>query len=123
MQVMEIALVLLLVGLALFQVLLALGAPLGEAAWGGKHKNVLPAKLRISSAFSALLVLFMLSVVLSSAGVVAIYPDVFETIVLWIMTVYFAIGIVMNAVSKSKIERLWSPYSAVLCILCFLVVY
>jgi len=34
-----------------FQVLLALGFPLGQSAWGGKHKK-LPPSLRVASPFS-----------------------------------------------------------------------
>ena len=39
-------------GLMLFQILLALGYPLGEAAWGGYYTE-LPAGMRIASALSA----------------------------------------------------------------------
>ncbi|MGI5242421.1 hypothetical protein [Dactylosporangium sp. CA-139066] len=42
-----------LAGVAAFQVALALGAPLGHAAWGGAY-TVLPAGLRAGSAASAL---------------------------------------------------------------------
>ncbi|MCA1734876.1 MAG: hypothetical protein LC739_01815 [Actinobacteria bacterium] len=40
---------------ALFQIMLALGVPWGAAAWGGRNAGVLPTKLRIASAASALL--------------------------------------------------------------------
>ena len=36
---------------------------------------------------------------------------------LWFTAIYFGIGIIMNAISRSKIERIWSLYSAVLCVL------
>ena len=39
-------------GLMCFQILLALGFPYGQAAWGGKHIK-LPSRLRIASLFSA----------------------------------------------------------------------
>lgn len=39
---------------AIFQILLAIGLPLGEAAWGGTHR-VLPPHLRVASALSSLL--------------------------------------------------------------------
>ena len=42
----------LLGGLAVFQALLALGAPLGAFAWGGQHR-VLPTRLRVGSAVSS----------------------------------------------------------------------
>ncbi len=40
----------------LFQLALALGAPLGRAAWGGRHEGVLPTRLRAASAFAAIVV-------------------------------------------------------------------
>lgn len=121
MQLPEIVLVGMLWVLVLFQLALALGAPLGEAAWGGKHKNVLPKNLRIASLFSAVSLLFMSLIVLSAVGPVSIYPEAFTVAVLWVMAVYFAIGVVMNAISRSRIERIWAPYSAVLCILCLVI--
>jgi len=48
----------LFVSIAVFQVLLSLGFPLGEFAMGGYYK-VLPKKLRIASAANALILLFM----------------------------------------------------------------
>ena len=110
-------LVVLLSGLVVFQALLAFGAPLGKAAWGGQHNSVLPRKLRISSAISVLFLLFVISVVLSFTDTVSLYANSFEKVFLWIMAIYFGIGVIMNAISRSKIERIWSPYSAVLCVL------
>ena len=46
-----IALTVILALLAVFQLALVLGAPLGRFAWGGTHR-VLPARLRIGSAVS-----------------------------------------------------------------------
>lgn len=48
------ALVVLLAGVAGFQAALAAGAPLGEAAWGGRHPGVLPRELRLASAAACL---------------------------------------------------------------------
>ena len=46
-----IALSVILLALAIFQLALALGAPLGRFAWGGQHR-VLPVRLRIGSAIA-----------------------------------------------------------------------
>ncbi|HBO64765.1 TPA: hypothetical protein DD425_02275 [Candidatus Saccharibacteria bacterium] len=110
-------LVLLLGGLVVFQVLLALGAPFGKAAWGGQHTSVLPRKLRVASAISVVLLLCIISVVLSFTGIVTLYPNAVALGILWVSAVYFGVGVVMNAISRSRIERVWSPYSAVICIL------
>ena len=91
---------------ALFQVALAIGAPWGAAAWGGQHPGVLPARTRWASAGSAL--------VLASVAVVAGTPDLVGPVlrrrVLVGATGYFALGTVINAASRSPVERaIWTP--------------
>ena len=54
-------------GLLCFQILLALGFPLGKAAWGGKYKK-LPPGFRIASLFSAGIMVFASIFVLEKAA-------------------------------------------------------
>ena len=94
---------------AVFQVALADGAPLGVAAWGGKHPGALPPRLRRASGVSAL--------VLGSLAVVAATPDLLGPTprrrVLLGATGYFALGTAMNAASRSPVERaIWTPVAA-----------
>jgi hypothetical protein len=56
---------------AIFQILLALALPFGRAAWGGTHR-VLPPRLRIASALSALPLSLGAWIVLARTGVLAI---------------------------------------------------
>lgn len=104
-------------GVALFQALLAFGFPYGKAAWGGLHPGVLPRNLRIGSAITSLFFIFSILVVLSKARILVLFPASFENGLLWFLTLYFFIGIIMNAISRSKLERWWAPYVAVLFIL------
>jgi hypothetical protein len=91
--------------LAVLQLLLITGAPLGRFAWGGQH-DVLPTRLRIGSAVS--IALYALFAVLMLEGVA-----------LWVLTAYFALGIVLNAVSRSRPERLvMTPVAVVLAAVC-----
>jgi hypothetical protein len=110
----------LLTVLIAFQLALALGAPLGAMAWGGRISGVLPRGLRIASAVAGLVIYpAILAVVLSAQGVVsADWLPVDPTVVLWILVVFFAIGAVVNALSRSPRERIWSPVSAVLAVCC-----
>jgi hypothetical protein len=39
--------------IAVFELLLAAGAPMGSAAWGGAHPGRLPSELRVASALAA----------------------------------------------------------------------
>lgn len=94
-----------LVLLAGFQLALAAGAPLGRLAWGGKHE-VLPPPLRIGSVVSILLYALMALVVLSRANIVNVFPNNVATVGTWLVSAYCLVGIVMNAVSRSKPERI-----------------
>lgn len=108
----------ILAALAVFQVALIIGAPIGRFAWGGQH-DVLPTKLRIASASSILLYGIFALVALASAGIMAI-PISSEIVVAltWILTGYFCLGIVMNGISRSKPERmLMTPVAAILALL------
>lgn len=60
--------------LAVFQVLLIAGAPLGRFAWGGQH-DVLPARLRIGSAVSIALYAVFAVLMLQAAGAFSVLPD------------------------------------------------
>ena len=91
--------------LALFQIALAFGAPFGEFAWGGKAK-VLPSKLRIGSIVSVIIYALIAVILLERAGVIrAVGNDAVVQVAAWVIFGYFALGILMNVVSRSKRER------------------
>ncbi|MFH7323017.1 hypothetical protein [Aeromicrobium sp. JJY06] len=104
-----------LAALAVFQVALALGAPIGRFAWGGQHE-VLPTRLRIGSAVSVVLYAAIGAILLARAGAISIgLSDRAVEIAAWVVTGYFALGVLMNAISRSRPERLlMTPTCAVL---------
>lgn len=105
-QLAAIAACVLLAALAAFQAALVAGAPLGRFAWGGQH-NVLPTKLRMGSATSIILYVLFANVALAKAGMAApLVNQGFTDVFCWVLTVYFAVGIVLNGISRSKPERL-----------------
>ncbi len=108
--------------LTIFQILLILGYPLGEFAWGGQHK-VLPNKFRIASMSSILIYILFLLIFLSKVNVLNIISDLsFINTLFTAMTIYFGLGILLNLVSKSKKERyLMTPVATILFICCILV--
>lgn len=59
------------VGIAVFQIALAAGAPLGRAAWGGSHFGTLPVGLRVGSGVAVAVWVFAAVVVLARAGATA----------------------------------------------------
>jgi len=92
-------------GLAVFQLTLALGAPLGRFAWGGGHER-LPTALRIGSAISIALYALFCAIIAERAGLVALFPwSSVSEIGAWVVTGYLGLGIVMNAISRSPYER------------------
>lgn len=116
-----LALVIIL-AILLFQIALALGAPLGHFAWGGQHK-VLPKTLRMGSASSIVILAVFAAFILSKASLWELIPN--ETVVnmgLWIMFAYFVVGILMNSISRSKPERYtMTPASLVLAVCVFII--
>jgi hypothetical protein len=91
--------------LAIFQAVLICGAPIGKFAWGGAHA-VLPAALRAGSAIAIVLYTIFAIVLLDRAEVINVLGSRISEIGIWIIFVYFCVGIVMNAISLSKSERL-----------------
>ena len=108
--------------LAVLQVLLIAGLPLGNFAWGGAHK-VLPNKLRIGSAASIGLYVLFAVIILEKSGLITIINN--RTIVdigTWTIMGYLFLGVVMNALSRSRPEQLvMTPVALVLSILFLLV--
>jgi hypothetical protein len=110
-----------LVLLAVFQLALALGAPLGHFAWGGQHR-VLPARLRIGSAVSIVLYALFAIVAWDRVGAIDVFPDLFSQVAMWVIFGYSALGILMNAISRSRPERFTMvPVTIVLAVLSFLI--
>lgn len=111
-----------LIALLLFQVLLIMGLPLARYAWGGTH-DVLPKNLRIASASSIALYIVFIAFILSKASIIDLVGNAQAVdIGMWVFTVYFFLGIIMNAISRSKKERIvMTPVAAVLAVLFLLV--
>lgn len=101
--------------LAIFQIALVAGAPIGRFAWGGKNR-ILPMGLRVGSVIAVLLYVLFAAVLLTKAGVATLIDsEVFVDVTLWIITGYLFIGIIMNAISRSKPERfVMTPVAAIL---------
>lgn len=94
----------LMVTLAVFQLALIAGAPLGHFAWGGADR-VLPRGKRIGSVVSIGLYALFATVVLQRAELVALLPGPIVDVGIWVIVAYSALGIVMNSISRSKPER------------------
>jgi len=112
----------LFVLMSVFQLLLALGLPLGRAAYGGKYEK-LPTNLRIVSLIVVGIFVFAIFIVLERAGIITIFNNILLTaIIVWILAGYFTLNVLMNAVSKSNWEkRIMTPLSLIIAVCCFIV--
>ncbi len=108
--------------IAIFQAALALGAPLGRAAWGGTRTH-LPSGLRIASAVAVVFWSFAALIVLGRAEFqVSPVPDTVARWGTWILVGALPVGALMNVASSSPWERfLWGPLALVLAVLCLFV--
>ena len=105
---------LLLAGLSAFQVALAAGAPWGRLSYGGQHPERLPPRLRATSAVTSLVY---------GAGAAALAsprtsPRVRRALIRGCIALG-AVGTVVNAVSPSRPEKLWSLWALALVVTSF----
>lgn len=106
--------------LTLFQLALIFGAPIGRFAWGGAH-DVLPTKFKVGSMISIVLYALFAAVLLDKANMLSVISsDAVANVAIWVVTAYFFVGIVMNAISKSKPERAVMTPTAFILALSFL---
>lgn len=104
------ALALGLGGVAAFQVALAAGIPWGRASYGGVHPGVLPSRLRVVSAGTALLYCGLTVAVVNRHTPVKLRRQVLTGV-----TTLMGVGAIMNGISPSWRERaIWTPTTAVM---------
>jgi hypothetical protein len=109
-------------GIAVFQILLFLGLPLGEYSWGGKYKGVLPPLLRVMSLPSAFLLFFMGFIFLIHTKVLSMGSNLPTHILVWIITLFLGLNTLGNLASKSKKEKIvMTPLSGLAFVSCLFV--
>ena len=101
--------------LAVLQLLVAVGKPYGRLVWGGAQR-VLPAKLRIGSVIAIILYAAFTLVLLDHSGLLSVLGSgAFRVLAAWVLFAYLVIGIVLNAISRSRPERFtMTPVTAIL---------
>jgi hypothetical protein len=96
---------LILLALAAFQAALIAGTPFGHFAWGGQHR-VLPLRLRIGSAVSIVIYAAFAAIIAQRAGLWGFLPAGVVDVGIWVFVAYLALGVPLNAISRSRAERL-----------------
>ena len=98
-----------------FEVALALGAPWGAYAMGGARPGRFSAPMRASAIGQAVVLAFLAVIVLVDAGLGL--PTVSESFrwLIWLAVAFSAVGVVLNAITRSAAERrLWLPVALVM---------
>ena len=126
LQAMEIVAwisVFISLGMALFQLMLALGAPFGNLAWGGKYK-ILPLSLRFGSFISVILFIIAgISVAEKADIIIILNQDELVTALVWFFVILFGLSTIGNITSKSKWEkRIMTPIAFSIFLLCLIIV-
>lgn len=104
--------------MAVFQLVLAAGAPLGHAAWGGSHAHLTNGQ-RVGSAISVVFYLFAIAIVRRRA---AGTTQPFYRWAMWVLTVIMALAALANVASGSNWENfLLAPIAFILFVLCAVV--
>ncbi|MCR4768303.1 MAG: hypothetical protein K5875_10130 [Saccharofermentans sp.] len=111
----------LLLAVAVMEILLIIGLPLGEFTMGGRYK-VLPPLYRIFAVSSVILQLFGAAMLLQGAGLMNMwFSDKIVKIICFVFAGFFAVNTVMNIISPSKKEKyVMTPLAAIEAI-CFAV--
>jgi hypothetical protein len=99
-----------ILGAAGFQVALALGAPWGAYALGGRFPGRFPAPMRLAAVAQALILLFLGGVVLARAGLAFDALASAASWLIWVVVAFSGASLVLNSITPSKRERrVWVP--------------
>ncbi|MBN9607288.1 MAG: hypothetical protein J0G30_11820 [Actinomycetales bacterium] len=112
----------LLALLAVFQIALIAGAPIGRFAWGGQDRVLDPRK-RVSSVVAVVLYVGFAVLALTRAGVLFDAGQALPVVIaMWVVFGYLVLGVLLNALSRSRAERfVMTPVSLLLAILALVV--
>jgi hypothetical protein len=98
-----------------FQVALALGAPWGAYAMGGRFPGRFPPAMRAGAVVQAVVLAGLALVVLDAAGLLALGWTAALPWLAWVPVLVSAISAAMNAATRSPMERrLWLPVALVM---------
>ncbi len=98
-----------------FQLALAVGAPWGAYAMGGRFPGRFPPAMRAGAVVQAVLLVLLALVALDRAGVLALGWTAVLPWLAWVPVVVSLASAAMNAASRSPVERrLWLPVAIVM---------
>ncbi len=96
-----------------FQACLAIGLPWGAASMGGKYPGKYPPKMRIIALINISVLSILILIVLIKAGLLLSQFSTFSNYAIWFAIFFALANTVLNTITKSKIERIWMPITAI----------
>ncbi len=110
----------LLTALAVLQILVASGLPCGRFVWGGTPRSAAPAPRR--QRVSVLVYAGLAALLLNRAGVLPGGDSTAVIVLTWVAFAFFAVSVLLNAISRSPAER-WTmaPTSVLLAAATFII--
>lgn len=102
-------------GVVGFQIALALGAPWGAYAMGGKFPGRYPPAMRVAAIGQAILLFLLGAIVLSTAGLAV--PALSQALpsLIWLVVAFSGVSVVLNTITPSAGERrIWVPVAVVM---------
>ncbi|MBQ4522008.1 MAG: hypothetical protein IJA10_03540 [Lachnospiraceae bacterium] len=108
--------------IAVLNILLIFGLPLGELTMGGQNK-ILPKNMRIMAIFSLPAQLFAIIIALQGGGYLGLWFSYDVTkIICYVFAGYMMLNTIMNFISKSKKEKyIMTPLSLIAAV-CFFII-
>jgi len=101
--------------LALFQLGLAMGAPWGRLAMGGRFPGRFPSAMRIAALVQIVIYAAMGAVVSARAGLALPELLTASKVAIWGVVGLMAVAVAMNLLTPSKWERrIWAPVALVM---------
>lgn len=115
--------IVILIGLSIFQLLLALGKPYGKMAYGGRQEAVLPTKYRIMSGLAILIFILAIGAVAFKVEWLTGFPvPDLVNITIWIFAFYLLLNTLANATSISKQEKMYMTPISLIASLCLFII-
>lgn len=106
----------------IFQFALTLGMPWGHLTMGGKFEGKLPARMRVVSTLSAFILMLFGLIVATAGGLLLPEWHELATNAIWVVVAYCVMGVLANAVTPSKWERIiWLPVVSLMLVCSLLV--
>lgn len=102
------------VGAVAFQLALALGAPWGAYAMGGRFSGKFPPAMRVAAVVQALLLGLFAGVVMARADLLTGWPALAGWPI-WVVVAFSTVSLVLNTITPSAGERrIWMPVALLL---------